>query len=138
MNFSAPQFFKLTFGCLCSIYPRPSALILGAQPSAPTLSAVGLEMEIIKIIFGKDIEKCLADNESIEEFEQKLSQFYEYVSLSNTRLFDQYFKKYKEVVIKYHVMKGAVRACELSDDSDKFYNNLIEAINKLIKIWQNF
>ena len=95
-------------------------------------------MDIIKIIFGNDIEKCLADSESIEEFEQKLSKFYEYVSLSNTRLFVQYFKKYKEVVIKYHVMKGAVRACELSEDSDKFYNNLIEAINKLIKNWQNF
>ena len=91
----------------------------------------------MKVIFGSDIEKGFVDCESIEsieEFEQKLSQFYEYVSLDNdTRSFVQYFKKYKEDIIKYHVMKGAVRACELSEDNDKFYNNSVEAINKLIK-----
>ena len=90
------------------------------------------------MIFGKDIEKDLVGCESIQEFEQKLSQFYEYVSLDNdTRSFVQYFKKYKEDIIKYHVMKGAVRACELSEDNDKFYNNSVEAINKLIKHRQN-
>ena len=60
--------------------------------------------EIMKMIFGNDIEKGLVDCESIEEFEnisieefEKLSQFYENVSLDNdTRLFVQYFKKYKE------------------------------------------
>ena len=87
-----------------------------------------------KMIFGNDIEKSLVDCESIEEVEPKLSQFYEYVSLDNdTRSFVQYFKKYKEDIIKYHVMKGAVRACELSEDNNKFYNNSVEAINKLIK-----
>ena len=35
-------------------------------------------------------------------------------------------------------MKRAVRACELSEDNDKFYNNSVEAINKLIKHWQIF
>ena len=50
----------------------------------------------------------------------------------------QHFKKYKEDIIKYHVKKGAVRACELSEDNDKFYNNSVEAMNnKLIKHWQN-
>ena len=87
-----------------------------------------------KMIFGNDIEKSLVDCESIEEVEPKLSQFYECVSLDNdTRSFVQYFKKYKEYIIKYHVMKGAVRACELSKDNNKFYNNTVEAINKLIK-----
>ena len=60
--------------------------------------------EIMKMIFGNDIEKGLVDCESIEEFEnisieefEKLSQFYENVSLDNdTRSFVQYFKKYKE------------------------------------------
>ena len=60
--------------------------------------------EIMKMIFGNNIEKGLVDCESIEEFEnisieefEKLSQFYENVSLDNdTRLFVQYFKKYKE------------------------------------------
>ena len=54
--------------------------------------------------FWNDIEKGLVDCESIEEFEnisieefEKLSQFYENVSLDNdTRSFVQYFKKYKE------------------------------------------
>ena len=39
--------------------------------------------EIMKMIFGNNIEKGLVDCQSIEEFEQKLSQFYEYVSLDN-------------------------------------------------------
>ena len=93
----------------------------------------------MKVIFGNDIEKGLVDCESIEEFEQKLSQFYEYVSLDHdTRSFVQYFQKYKEDIIKYHAMKGAVRACELSEDNDNIYNNSVEAINKLIKHWQSF
>ena len=92
----------------------------------------------MKMIFGNDIEKRLVDCESIEEFEQKLSQFYDHVSLDNvTRSFVQYFKNYKED-IKYHVMKGTVRACELIVDNDKFYNNSLEALSKLIKHWQNF
>ena len=91
------------------------------------------------MIFGNNIEKGLVNCQSVEEFEQELSQFYEYVSLDkDTRSFVQYFKKYKEDIIKYHVIKRAVRACELSEDNDKFYNNLVEAMNKLIKHWQNF
>ena len=97
------------------------------------------EKNKIMKIFGNYIEKGRGDCESIEEFEQKLSQFYEYVSLDNdTRSFVQHFKKYNEDIIKYHVMKGVVRACELSEDNDKFYNNSVEAMNnKLIKHWQN-
>ena len=34
--------------------------------------------EVMKVIFGNDIEKGLVDCESLEEFEQKSSQFYEY------------------------------------------------------------
>ena len=45
----------------------------------------------------------------------------------------QYFKNYKENIIKYDLMKGAVRASELNEDNDKFYNNSVEAIKKLIK-----
>ena len=56
------------------------------------------------MIFGNDIEKDLVDCESIEEFEQRIQQFYEYVSSDNdTRSFVQYFEKYKENIIKYHV-----------------------------------
>ena len=91
----------------------------------------------MKIIFGNDIEKGLVDCKSIE-FEQMLSQFYEYISLDDdTWSFVQYFKKYKEDIVKYHVMKGAVRACELSEDNDKFYNNTVEVINKLMKHWHS-
>ena len=65
--------------------PRPSVLIVG--PSAPISSALGPEMEI-KMIFANYIEKGLVDCESIEKFEQKLLQFYEYVLLDNdTRSF---------------------------------------------------
>ena len=35
-------------------------------------------------------------------------------------------------------MKGAVRACELIDNMDDFYNNSVESIIKLPKHWQNF
>ena len=65
-----------------------------------------------------------------QKSEQKLSKFYEYVSLGNARSFVRYFKKYKEDIIKYHVMKEAVRACELSEDNDKFYNNSVDRSNK--------
>ena len=106
--------------------PRPST----PWPSVPISSALGPKMEIIKMMFGNDIEKCLVDCESIKEFEQKLSQFYVYVSLDNdTRSFVQYFKKYKEDIIKYHVLKGAVKACELV----KIMISFIEAINKLME-----
>ena len=45
--------------------------------------------EVMKMIFGNDIEKGLLDCEPIEEFEQKLSQFCEYVLLNNdTRSFE--------------------------------------------------
>ena len=129
-NLLARNIFSCCFidnGCLCS----PLALILG--PSAPISSAFGPEMEI-KMILGSYIEKGLVDCESIEEFEQKLLQFYESVLLDNdTRSFVQY----KEDIIKYHVLKETERACELCEDNDKFYNNSVEAINKLIKHWQN-
>ena len=50
----------------------------------------------------------------------------------------QYFKNYKENIIKYDLMKGAVRASELNEDNDKFYNNSVEAIKKTHqKHWQN-
>ena len=53
-------------------------------------------------------------------------------------VFLKYFRKNKEEVIKYHAIKGAAIACELNDKSVKFYSNSIEAINKLIKHWQNY
>ena len=108
--------------------PRPSTST--PWPSAPISSALGPKMEIINKMSGNDIEKCLVDCELIKEFEQKLSQFYVYVSLDNdTRSFVQYFKKYKEDIIKYHVLKGAVRACELV----KIMISFKEAINKLME-----
>ena len=35
-------------------------------------------------------------------------------------------------------MKGAVLACEIFNDSDRFYNKKIEGINKLIKKWEEY
>ena len=35
-------------------------------------------------------------------------------------------------------MNGAVLACELCNDLDRFFNNKIEGINKLIKQWQEY
>ena len=36
------------------------------------------------------------------------------------KTFVKYIKKYKEDAMKYHVMKGAARAPELSDNMDNF------------------
>ena len=36
------------------------------------------------------------------------------------------------------MIKGTVNACELNDDQDKFYNNAIESMNKLLKHWQSY
>lgn len=64
---------------------------------------------------------------------------YEYVSLGNdTKSLGKYFRKYKNDIIKYHVVKRPIRARELSDNSDKFYNNSVESLNKLINRWQIF
>ena len=52
--------------------------------------------------------------------------------------FARYFKKQRENTIKYHVIKGTVNACKLNDDQDKFYNNSIDSMNKLLKHWQNY
>ena len=52
--------------------------------------------------------------------------------------FARYFKKQKENTIKYHVIKGTVNVCKLNDDQDKFYNNSIDSMNKLLKHWQNY
>ena len=36
------------------------------------------------------------------------------------------------------MIKGIVNACELNDDQDKFYNNAIESMNKLLKHRQSY
>ena len=35
-------------------------------------------------------------------------------------------------------MKGAVLACEIFNDSERFYNKKIEGINKLINQWEQY
>ena len=73
----------------------------------------------MKQIFVSDIEKGLADCESIEKYNDRILQFFEYPSLANdAKPFVKYFEKYKEDIIKYHVMKGAGRGCELSENKD--------------------
>ena len=52
--------------------------------------------------------------------------------------FASYFKKQKENTINYHVLKGTVNARKLNDDQDKFCNNSIESMNKLLKNWQSY
>ena len=95
--------------------------------------------EVMTTLFGNDSKKGLVDSQSIEEFETEVPQFYASLSLEKEwRDFLRYFKRSKADIIKYHVIKGAVNACELNDIEDKFYNNSIESMDKLIKHWQNY
>ena len=95
--------------------------------------------EVMTTIFGNDSKKGLVDSQSIEEFETEVPQFYASLSLEKEWIdFLRYFKRSKADIIKYHVIKGAVNACELNDIEDKFYNNSIESMDKLIKHWQNY
>ena len=79
------------------------------------------------------------DCETTNEFENKVKDFYDSLSFEKElKSFIQYFKNNKEEVIKYHVIKKAVQACDIKGLENKFYNNSIESMNNLIKRWQNY
>ena len=82
-------------------------------------------------IFGNNARKGLADSQSIEEFKTEVEQFYASLPLEEWRDFVRYFEKSK-TDIKYHVIKGADNACELNDIKDKFYNNSLESVSKVV------
>ena len=61
-----------------------------------------------------DIEKGLVDCESLKQYNHRIQQFYEYVSLDNdTKSFVKYLKKCQKDIIRYRFIKEAVRACKL-------------------------
>ena len=94
---------------------------------------------ILRKIFGTHLCKGLVDCEMLQEFDKNVSVFYEELSMDKElKEFASYFKKQKENTIKHQVIKGTVNACELNDDQDKFYNNAIESMNKLLKHWQSY
>ena len=94
---------------------------------------------ILRKIFGAHLCKGLVDCETLQDFDNNVSIFYEELSMDEElKEFPRYFKKQKENTIKYHLIKGTVNACELNDDQDKFYNNSIESMNKLLKHWENY
>ena len=82
-------------------------------------------------IFGNNARKGLADSQSIEEFNTEVEQFYASLSLEEWRDFVRYFEKSK-TDIKHHVIKGADNACELNDIKDKFYNNSLASVSKVV------
>ena len=94
---------------------------------------------ILRKIFGTHLRKGLVDCKTLQQFDKNVSVFYEELSMDEElKQFASYLKKQKENTIKYHVIKRTVNACEFYDDQDKFYNNSIESMNKLLKHWQNY
>ena len=86
---------------------------------------------ILDEIFGTPIKKGLVDCIRLHEYDTKLEEFYLVGFRESDR--QNYFKTHKQGQIKYHIIKDAVLACEPCNDSNRFYNNKIEGLNKVIK-----
>ena len=110
-------------------YAFPFALLLlcirhieeNVRRSLPKNMTETRKEEVLKIILGNSIIKGIVDCEYMEEYEEKIAQFYEVLSLDKGLI--KYFKTFK-----------VVEACQLNEKSSKFYNNSVESMNKLIKI----
>ena len=129
----------------CNAFPTALLLICirhigeNIKRNLPSSLPEKIEKSILDAIFGTPIKKGLVDCIKLCEFDTKVKEFYFGLTLEKgLDRFVHYFKTHKEGQIRYHVMKGAVLACEFCNDSDRLYNNKIEGINKLIKQWQEY
>ena len=88
---------------------------------------------IFRKIFGTHLYKGLVDCETLQEFNENVSVFYEELSMyEELKEFASYFKRQNENTIKYHVIKRTVNLCKSNDNQD------IKSMNKLLKQWQSY
>ena len=129
----------------CNAFPSATLLVCtrhveeNIKRNLPKAITEKQKSEILKDIFGSPTVNGLTDCFSLDEFDKKLQEFYVKLSLANEmKSFAKYFKRYKEDILKYHVMQGVVDASEITGNPTKFYNNSLESMNSLIKKWQNY
>ena len=93
--------------------------------------------EILSDIFGAE---GLLDSETFEEFNVRKAAAYEKwrkdYSSDVINQFIRYFEKNKSEEFKFHLMKGSVNAAQLNGSPDKVYNNNLESLNNVLKLWQ--
>ena len=129
----------------CNAFPKALLLICirhireNIKRNLPSSLSEKTKKSIFDEIFGTPIKKGLVGCVALRELHTKLEDFYFGLTLEEgLDKFVHYFKTHKEGQIKYHVMKSAVLACELCNDSDRFYNKKVEGINTLIKQRQEY
>lgn len=94
--------------------------------------------EILGDLFGTSQRPGITDASSPIEFQSKMNDFYSnlrqtYGDMGN-KLAD-YLKKNKEAPISHHVAAYAVRNAGICEDSNRFFNNCSESLNKMLHSW---
>ena len=71
---------------------------------------------IVTQIFGNSYTYSLVDSMTMEEFNERMNALNTEWEIRGAGMveFKEYFRKYKEDEFKYHVMKGAVKAAEIT------------------------
>ena len=94
--------------------------------------------EIFEDIFGSSMSLGLVHAHSLSVYDERASLLltkWKRLSPSH-REFVKYFSTYKLEQFRYHVCKAVVKASEVVDCPEFYYNNMVEFINKLLKLWQ--
>ena len=90
--------------------------------------------EMINDLFGTMNVKGVVDSIDMDEFDRRMKTFYSKWEVQrNCGAFLKYLRTHKEDILKFHVTEGVVKAAEICDSPQRFYNNNMESINNLIK-----
>ena len=82
---------------------------------------------IMTQIFGNNDTYGLVDSMTMEEFDERLNALNTEWEIGGAEMveFKEYFRKYKEDELKYHVMKVAVKAAEITGTTYGYYSLLL-------------
>ena len=85
---------------------------------------------IMKQIFGNSYTSSLMESMTMEEFDERINALNTEWEIGGAEMVESkgYFRKYKEDEFKYHVMKGAVKAVEVSGTTYGYYPSLLALI----------
>ena len=78
-------------------------------------------------IFGNSDTYGLVDSMTMEEFDERMNALNTEWEIGGAEMveFKEYFRKYKEDELKYHVMKVAVKAAEITGTTYGYYSLLL-------------
>ena len=95
-------------------------------------------MAVVKDIFGCETSSGLIHSGTPTDYDQQVRVLLEKWNIMSGKHqeFAIYFQENKQEQFKYHLCRYSVKASQVVDCSDFFYNNSCEFINKLLKLWQ--